>query len=76
MSQKASTPPKIDLVAWSGDVSQLATRLRIAEADLLRRLKPLAAGRQGSRLVVEVTPANCSPILAALARRMNGEACA
>jgi hypothetical protein len=37
----------------------------------MRRLKPLAAGRPGSRLVVMATPANSGPILAALARRLN-----
>ena len=74
--QNIGPPAKVELVAWSGDVSQLAARLCLSESELMRRLKPLAAGRQcSSRLVVTATPANAGPILAALVRRMNaGEA--
>ena len=73
--QNIGLPAKVELVAWSGDVSQLAARLCLSESDLLRRLKALAHPRQGSRLVVTVAPVNAGPILAALVRRMNaGEA--
>ena len=70
MNEKLSIPAKVDLVAWSGDVAQLAARLRLSESELMRRLKPLAAGRPGSRLVVMATPANSGQILSALARRL------
>ena len=73
--QNIGPPAKVELVAWSGDVSQLAARLCLSESYLLRRLKALAHPRQGSRLVVTVAPVNAGPILAALVRRMNaGEA--
>ena len=42
--QKVDMPAKVELVAWSGDVAQLAARLGIHELELMRRLKPLAAG--------------------------------
>ncbi|MFZ1324684.1 MAG: hypothetical protein WAT67_01435 [Candidatus Contendobacter sp.] len=67
------TPAKVELVAWSGDVSQLAARLCLSEPELTRRLKALAAKRNGPRLVVMATPANSGPILAALARRLFDE---
>ena len=66
-----SVPTKVSLVAWSGDVSQLAARLGICEKALTTRLKTLAQTQSGSRLVVNATPANIGPILAALARRLN-----
>ena len=66
-----STPTKVSLVAWSGDVSQLAARLGICEKALTTRLKTLAKTQSGSRVVIDVAPANIAPILAALARRMN-----
>ena len=66
-----STPTKVSLVAWSGDVSQLAARLGICEKALTTRLKTLAKTQSGSQLVVNANPANIAPILAALARRMN-----
>ena len=71
MNEKSSTPTKVELVAWSGDVAQLAARLRLSESELMRRLKPLAAGRPGSRLVVMATPVNSGPIMAALMRRLH-----
>lgn len=67
-NEKLGTPSKVELVAWSGDVSQLAARLRMPEPELLKRLKPLAAGRKGERLVIMATPANSGPVLAALSR--------
>lgn len=69
--EELSTPAKVELVAWSGDVAQLAARLNMPELELLTRLRRLAPGRQGSRLVVTATPANAGPIMAALMRRMN-----
>lgn len=69
-NEKSGTPARVDLVAWSGDVGQLAARLSMPEMELLKRLKPLAAGRKGSRMVVMTPPANSGPILAALARRL------
>jgi len=73
--QNIGPPAKVELVAWSGDVSQLAARLCLSESELMRRLKPLAAGHQGSSRLVTVAPVNAGPILAALVRRMNaGEA--
>ena len=68
--QKLSTPVKVALVAWSGDVSQLSARLGICESILTARLKAIAH-QSGSRLVVNATPANIGPIFAALVRRMN-----
>lgn len=61
---------KVELVAWSGDVGQLAARLRIPKPALTARLKALSRGGKGSRLVVEAPPANAGPVLAALARRV------
>ena len=69
--QKLSTPAKVVLVAWSGDVSQLSARLGISEPILTARLKAIAQTQSGSRLVVTANPANIGPILAALVRRMN-----
>ena len=69
--QKLSTPAKVVLVAWSGDVSQLSARLGVCEKALTARLKAIAQTQSGSRLVVNATPANIGPILAALVRRMN-----
>ena len=66
-----SVPTKVSLVAWSGDVSQLAARLGICEKALTTRLKTIAKTQSGSRLVVNVAPANIAQILAALVRRMN-----
>ena len=66
-----SVPVKVSLVAWSGDVSQLSARLGVCEKVLITRLKALAQTQSGSRLVVNVAPANIAPILAALVRRMN-----
>jgi len=68
---KLSTPAKVELVAWSGDVSQLSARLGISEPILTARLKAIAQTQSGSRLVVTANPANIGPILAALVRRMN-----
>ena len=70
-----STPARVELVAWSGDVSQLAARLGICEKALTTRLKVLAQTKSGSRLVVNATPANIGPIFAALVRRMNKGDC-
>ena len=66
-----SVPTKVSLVAWAGDTSQLAARMGVCEKALTTRLKALAQTQSGSRLVVDVAPANIAPILAALARRMN-----
>lgn len=66
-----STPAKVELVAWSGDVPQLSARLGISEPILTARLKAIAQTQSGSRLVVTANPANIGPILAALARRLN-----
>jgi len=71
MNEKLSTTARVELVAWSGDVGQLAACLNMRESELLKRLKRLAQNRQGSRLVVTASPANSGPILAALARRLN-----
>ena len=68
---KLSTPAKVELVEWSGDVSQLSARLGISEPILTARLKAIAQTQSGSRLVVTANPANIGPILAALVRRMN-----
>ena len=68
---KLSTPAKVELVAWSGDVSQLSARLGISEPILTARLKAIAQTQSGSRLVVTANPANIGPILAALVRRIN-----
>ena len=73
--QKLSTPVKVALVAWSGDMSQLSARLGICESILTARLKAIAQTQSGSRLVVNATPANIGPILAALVRRMNAGDC-
>lgn len=70
-----SGPVGVDLVAWRGDVAQLAARLRIPESELLRQLRRVARSDK-SRLVVAVNPANSGPILAALARRLNEETAA
>ena len=69
--QKLSTPAKVVLVAWSGDVSQLSARLGVCEKALTARLKAIAKTQSGSRLTIMATPANIGPILAALARRLN-----
>ena len=75
MSGKPVVPPvKVLLVAWSGDVSQLACRLNMPEPLLTARMKAIAQDRHGKRLVVEAIPANCGPIIAALARLLKGEA--
>ncbi len=66
---------KVSLVAWSGDVSQLAARLGICEKALTTRLKTIAQTQSGSRLVVSATPANIAPIFAALVRRMSKGDC-
>ena len=66
-----STPTKVSLVAWSGDVSQLSARLGVCEKVLITRLKALAQTQSGSRLTIMATPANIGPIFAALVRRMN-----
>ena len=66
-----SVPTKVSLEAWSGDVSQLSARLGVCEKALTARLKAIAKTQSGSRLVVNATPANIGPILAALARRLN-----
>ena len=76
MSDPAGTPAKVELVAWRGDVAQLAARLRIPERELTARLRALAIERPGTRLVVTVNPANSGPILAALSRRLNEETAA
>ena len=68
---KLSTPAKVELVAWSGDVSQLSARLGISEPILTARLKAIAQTQSGSRMVVNANPANIGPIFAALVRRMN-----
>jgi hypothetical protein len=39
--QNIGIPAKVELVAWPGDVSQLAARLCLSESELMRRLKPL-----------------------------------
>ena len=69
-----SVPVKVSLVAWSGDVSQLSARLGVCEKALTARLKSIAH-QSGSRLVVNVAPANIAPILAALVRRLNAGDC-
>ncbi len=66
-----TTPAKVALVAWSGDVSQLSALLGVCEKVLITRLKALAQTQSGSRLVVNANPANIGPIFAALVRRMN-----
>ena len=71
--QPAVPPARVQLVAWSGDVSQLAGRLNIPERALTARIKALAQDRNGKRPVVEVIPANSGPIIAALARMLKGE---
>jgi len=68
-----NAPVKIDVVAWTGDTSQLAARLRLSESDLAAKLKALSRDKKGSRLLVEAPPANDRPILAALARLLNVE---
>ena len=70
-SKKLSAPAKVELVAWSGDVSQLSARLGISEPILTARLKAIAQTQSSSRLVVTANPTNIGPILAALVRRMN-----
>ena len=65
--QPFAPPTRVQLVAWSGDVSQLAGRLNMPERALTARIKALAQDRNGKRLVVEVIPANSGPIIAALA---------
>ena len=70
-----STPTKVALVAWSGDVSQLSARLGVCEKVLITRLKALAQTQSGSRLTIMATPANIGPIFAALVRRMNAGDC-
>lgn len=70
-----STPVKVELVAWSGDVSQLAARLGVCEKALIARLKAIAQTQSGSRLTIMATPANIGPIFAALVRRMNAGDC-
>lgn len=72
--QPAVPPARVQLVAWSGDVSQLASRLNMPERALTARIKALAQDRNGKRLVVEVIPANSGPIIAALARLLSGGA--
>lgn len=73
MGGKPTPPPvRVALVAWSGDVGQLACRLNMPEPLLTSRLNRLAQHRNGSRLVVEVALSNCGPILAALARMLEG----
>lgn len=75
MSGQPSAPPvKVALVAWSGDASQLAARLNMSELLLIARLKRLAQGVNGSRLVVEAIPINSGPIIAALVRLLNAGA--
>ena len=69
--EELSTPAKVELVAWSGDVAQLAARLNMPEMELLTRLRRLSPGRPGSRLVVMATPVNSGPIMAALMRRLH-----
>ena len=71
--QPFAPPTRVQLVAWSGDVSQLAGRLNMPERALTARIKALAQDRNGKRLVVEVIPANSGPIIAALARLLKGE---
>ena len=63
--QKVGATARVELVAWSGNVGQLAARLNLPAAELLKRLRPLAAGRKGERLVIMATPANSGPIMAA-----------
>ena len=70
-----STPTKVSLVAWSGDVSQLSARLGVCEKVLITRLKALAQTQSGSRLTIMATPANIGPIFAALVRRINAGDC-
>ena len=70
-----STPTKVSLVAWSGDVSQLSARLGVCEKALITRLKALAQTQSGSRLTIMATPANIGPIFAALVRRINAGDC-
>ena len=72
--QPAVPPARVQLVAWSGDVSQLACRLTMPEPLLTARLKAIAQDQNGSRLVVEVALSNCGPIIAALARLLSGGA--
>lgn len=67
-SKPIPPPVKVALVAWSGDASQLACRLNMNEDTLTARLKRLAQGVNGSRLVIEAIPTNSGPIIAALAR--------
>ena len=76
MSNRVGTPAKVELVAWRGDVAQLAARLRIPERELTARLRALAIERPGTRLVIMATPANSGPVLSALARRLNEETAA
>lgn len=66
--RQPGTPAKVELVAWFGDVGQLATRLQTPEPMLTARLKALARRGSGSRPTVDATPANAGPILAALSR--------
>jgi len=40
--EELSTPAKVELVAWSGDVAQLAARLNMPEMELLTRLRRLS----------------------------------
>lgn len=65
------SPVRVALVAWSGDASQLACLLNMPEPLLTARLKRLAQGVNGSRLVVEAIPINSGPIIAALVRLLN-----
>lgn len=74
-SKPIPPPVKVALVAWSGDASQLACRLNMNEDTLTARLKRLAQGVNGSRLVVvEAIPTNSGPIIAALSRLLQGGA--
>jgi hypothetical protein len=61
--------PAVSLVAWSGDASQLAALLNVPERELLAGLRRI--GRQDkNRLIVNASPHNSGPILAALRRRL------
>ena len=65
------SPPAVDLVLWSGNTEQIATRLGCKEADLVRHLRRVARKERGGRITIDLHLANSAPVFAALKRRID-----
>lgn len=63
--------PTVELVAWSGTASQLATLINRPITPSQLRVISRLGGRSGDRIKIDLTLANTSGLLSSLRRRLD-----